>query len=61
MMPKPRGLARFWPADIGPGTPPREPPGGAPGTQGRQKVAIYSPKTKVYNPPKWPKQEAIYF
>ena len=35
-----------WPADIGPGTPPREPPGGAPGTQGRQKVAIYSQKKR---------------
>ena len=35
-MPKPRGLNTFWPADIGPGPPPREPPGGAPGTQGRR-------------------------
>ena len=31
-----RGHEWFWPADIGPGPPPRDPLGGAPGTQGRR-------------------------
>ena len=35
-MRKSRGLESFWAADIGPGPPPRDPLGGAPGTQGRR-------------------------
>ena len=36
MMPKPRGLNQFWAEEFGSGPPPRDPLGGAPGTQGRR-------------------------